>query len=207
MGWRVRKSFGGKFFRLNMGKHGVTSATIGERGMPHVTVGKHGTYVGASIPGTGISYSERIDPTTTDAETRQIPITLGNQVTPNQTAILPPNIPPSEPPQRPHQDGTSGSLPWSKLVIASLIIGAVGLILAFTPAAPFGVLLAIPAFLLGIVGLIVILVKKSRRSALAASLAIILSLVSLVVGAVNTPQSETSSTQATADSSADVCEN
>ena len=204
MGWRVRKSIGGKLFRLNLGKHGITSATIGERGMPHVTVGKHGTYIGASIPGTGVSYSKRIDPPTTDTETRQIPIIPGNEVTPNQTMVLPANVPPSEPPQQSHQDGASGSLPWSKLVIASLIIGAVGLILAFTPAAPLGVLLAIPAFFLGIVGLIVILVKKSRRSALVASLAIILSLVSLVVGAVNTPQSQTSSTQDTADSSAEA---
>ncbi|WP_422678530.1 DUF4236 domain-containing protein [Bifidobacterium mongoliense] len=62
MGWRFRRSIGGKYFRLNLGKHGVNGVTFGGRGMPHVTMGRTGTRVGASIPGTGMSYTHRINP-------------------------------------------------------------------------------------------------------------------------------------------------
>ncbi|WP_237743730.1 DUF4236 domain-containing protein [Bifidobacterium ruminantium] len=50
----------GKGVRVNLGKNGISSVTFGKRGAPHVTVGKRGTYVGTSIPGTGISYSQKI---------------------------------------------------------------------------------------------------------------------------------------------------
>lgn len=61
MGFRIRKSISlGKGVRVNLGKNGISSVTVGKRGAPHVTMGKHSTYVGASIPGTGISYSQKI---------------------------------------------------------------------------------------------------------------------------------------------------
>lgn len=35
--------------RINLGKDGISSVSLGRRDAPHVTVGKRGTYVGASI--------------------------------------------------------------------------------------------------------------------------------------------------------------
>lgn len=56
---QIRKSISlGKGVRINLGKNGISSVTIGKRRVPQVTVGKHSTYVGASISGTGISYSK-----------------------------------------------------------------------------------------------------------------------------------------------------
>lgn len=39
----------GKGVRINLGKDGISSVSFGRRDAPHVTVGKRGTYVGASI--------------------------------------------------------------------------------------------------------------------------------------------------------------
>jgi hypothetical protein len=61
MGFRFRKSI--QLFpgvRLNISKSG-TSYTIGPRRGGSINIGKRGTYVNASIPGTGISYRERLD--------------------------------------------------------------------------------------------------------------------------------------------------
>lgn len=59
MGWRFRKSIRiMPGVRLNFGKRGV-STTIGPRGAS-VNVGRRGVYVNAGIPGTGLSYRERI---------------------------------------------------------------------------------------------------------------------------------------------------
>ena len=60
MGFRMRRSI--KLLpgvRLNVGKSGITSLTVGRRGGT-VTTGKNGTYVNVGIPGTGISYREKI---------------------------------------------------------------------------------------------------------------------------------------------------
>ena len=60
MGWRYRKSF--KLFpgvRLNVSSRGI-STTIGARGAS-INVSRRGTYLNAGIPGTGLSYRQRID--------------------------------------------------------------------------------------------------------------------------------------------------
>ncbi len=44
---------------MNFGKRGFTSASVGPRGLK-LNVGKKGTFLGASIPGTGLYYRERI---------------------------------------------------------------------------------------------------------------------------------------------------
>lgn len=60
MGWRFRKSFrllpG---FRLNIGKRGITSATIGKRGIS-TSIGKRGIFQNLGIPGTGLSYRGKV---------------------------------------------------------------------------------------------------------------------------------------------------
>ena len=56
MGWNFRKSF--KLFpglRLNLSKKGLTSATIGKRGLS-ASVGKQGIFRNLGIPGTGLSH-------------------------------------------------------------------------------------------------------------------------------------------------------
>ncbi|MDF7676643.1 DUF4236 domain-containing protein [Neisseriaceae bacterium ESL0693] len=56
MGWRFRKSI--KVLpgvRINIGKQGITSATIGRRGAS-INIGKKGTSANLGIPGTGLSY-------------------------------------------------------------------------------------------------------------------------------------------------------
>jgi len=56
MGFRFGKSI--KILpgiRLNVGKHGINSVSVGGRGVT-TNVAKRGTYATCSIPGTGISY-------------------------------------------------------------------------------------------------------------------------------------------------------
>lgn len=60
MGWRFRKSF--KILpgvRLNVGKKGI-STSIGPKGAK-VNIGPNGTRFTANIPGTGLSYTTRLD--------------------------------------------------------------------------------------------------------------------------------------------------
>lgn len=60
MGWRFRKSF--KLlpgFRINIGKKGISSATVGKRGLS-ASVGKSGVFRNIGIPGTGISHRSKI---------------------------------------------------------------------------------------------------------------------------------------------------
>jgi hypothetical protein len=70
MGWRFRRSVKiAPGVRLNFGKSGVTSWSVGGRGA-RVTFGKRGVTRTMGIPGTGLSYTERISGpprTSTDA--------------------------------------------------------------------------------------------------------------------------------------------
>jgi hypothetical protein len=196
MGWRFRKSIGGKYFRVNIGKKGITSATFGKRGTPHVTVGRNGTRVGSSIPGTGIYYTQKVGGAKPHrADTAQLPIVNAEPMQ-AQTAVLPPSMPPSEP--VPPVNGGSHRLPMSRLIIAALILGVLALIFAFTPAAALSVMLALAAFILGVIGMIVVVVRKKRRGALAGFLAIVLACASLVAGANNVPPAEATHPQSTA---------
>jgi len=57
MAWRYRRRlflFPG--FAVNVGKRGVTSLSIGGRGV-HYTIGKRGPRATISAPGTGLSYT------------------------------------------------------------------------------------------------------------------------------------------------------
>jgi hypothetical protein len=59
MEWRFHKSISiAKGLRLNLGKRGA-SISVGGRGL-HFTTGTSGSSVSASIPGTGISYTEKL---------------------------------------------------------------------------------------------------------------------------------------------------
>lgn len=74
MGFRFRKSF--KILpgvRINLGKKGITSVTVGKRGAS-VNFGKRGTNANIGIPGTGLSYSQRLDkPTSSNSKVSQCP--------------------------------------------------------------------------------------------------------------------------------------
>jgi Protein of unknown function (DUF4236)/Bacterial SH3 domain len=59
MGWRYRKSFSIlPGLRLNMGKSGLTSLSVGGRGAT-LNLGKKGVMGTVSLPGTGLSYQHR----------------------------------------------------------------------------------------------------------------------------------------------------
>lgn len=182
MGWHLRKSIGGRYVRINLGKKGITSATFGERGAPHITTGKNGTRVGASIPGTGLYYTEKIGGQPSTA-TQQFPSAPASK-SQTQTATLPPNTPPPSPTTPP----AGGWKPWSRLVIAALVGGAIAVVLSiFSSTAPFAGLLAFVSLMLGIAGFIVIVVKHSRRNTATALLAIVLSVAGFVSAASHTP--------------------
>lgn len=113
MGFRFRKSISlGKGLRINIGKKGVSSITIGKRGKPHVTLGGNGVNVGASIPGTGVSFQHRFrggrrKPAHADApveETTRMPAVASSAG--EQTAILPPQV--SSPEGNGHEPPSSG---------------------------------------------------------------------------------------------------
>lgn len=57
MGLRIRRSIKiAPGIKLNIGKKGFNSVSIGKRGA-HYTIGKHGTRTTVGIPGTGVSYT------------------------------------------------------------------------------------------------------------------------------------------------------
>ncbi|WP_347014643.1 DUF4236 domain-containing protein [Bifidobacterium catenulatum] len=100
MGFRIRKSISlGKGLRLNLGKSGITSVTMGKREAPHVTVGKGGARFGTPIiPGTGISYETRLDKP--PKKTRRKNTTMSSQKEPEYT---PPTLPTPTQQQRLHK--------------------------------------------------------------------------------------------------------
>jgi hypothetical protein len=60
MGFRFRKSF--KIIpgiRMNVGKKGISSLTIGPRGSK-ININRQGINASTSIPGSGVSYNEKI---------------------------------------------------------------------------------------------------------------------------------------------------
>lgn len=62
MGWRFRRSFRiAPGIRLNMGKSGFTSVSLGGRGVT-LNLGKRGTTSTVSLPGTGLSYRHKHQP-------------------------------------------------------------------------------------------------------------------------------------------------
>lgn len=189
MGWRFRRSIGGKYFRLNLGKHGVNGVTLGGRGMPHVTTGRTGTRVGASIPGTGISYTHKID-------ARHPDTAMTERIDTAPTLTLPAQPQPTtQPPSdggTPHHTGMHGEgkpLPWSKLIITSLFLSALAVVYILFKVPQFAILLSLVAFLLGISGLVVIQLRKSRRSTILAVISIIVSVAMMVVSLESAPSS------------------
>lgn len=59
MGWRYSKRMSLlPWVRVNLGLHGV-SYTVGPRGLSF-TFGRRGVYANASLPGTGLSYRQRL---------------------------------------------------------------------------------------------------------------------------------------------------
>jgi hypothetical protein len=88
MGWRFRKSF--KVMpgvRLNLSKRGL-SATIGASPLS-VGIGQAGVYANASIPGTGLSYRQRLD----------MPQGPPPPLPPGEPPYAPTEQPPSSPPR------------------------------------------------------------------------------------------------------------
>jgi hypothetical protein len=75
MGFRFRRSISVcPGVRINIGKSGVSSMSIGPRGAS-VTVGKHGTHANVGLPGTGLSYRTKISDNASD---KNIPAPVDN---------------------------------------------------------------------------------------------------------------------------------
>jgi hypothetical protein len=61
MGWRYRRTIKlAPWLKINVGKTGITSATIGKRGAS-INIGRKGTYVNLGIPKTGLTYRKKIN--------------------------------------------------------------------------------------------------------------------------------------------------
>lgn len=174
MGWRFRKSIGGKYFRVNLGKKGVSSFTLGKRGMPHVTVGKSGTTIGAGIPGTGAYYTKKIGRNRQHETTQFLNIPENSQELEQQIPLQ--VSPPGH--NSLNNFGEKSPVPWSKLVLVSMSCAIFSFPFAFfTHTASFSLLLTITALILASAGLIVILRKRKRRSVFLAVVAILLSFI------------------------------
>lgn len=71
MGFRFRKSISiAPGVRLNIGKHGISSLSLGKRGMG-ISISKNGTYGNIGLPGTGLSYRTRIGGGTSGSNDQQ----------------------------------------------------------------------------------------------------------------------------------------
>jgi hypothetical protein len=72
MGWRFRKLFRlAPGVRLNLGRGGITSLSVGHRGAT-VNLGKRGVTGSVSVPGTGLSYQHRFSRLATGSSPRQV---------------------------------------------------------------------------------------------------------------------------------------
>ena len=71
VGWRIRKSFEiAPGFRVNLGKQGFTSLSLGRRGTT-LNFGKRGVTSTVSVPGTGVSYQHRFGGHTRKLQAKQ----------------------------------------------------------------------------------------------------------------------------------------
>lgn len=195
MGWRFRRSIGGKLFRVNIGKRGVSSVTFGGNGMPHVTTGRGGTRVGASIPGTGLYYTHTVGGKHADTAATQRIDSTPTMTFPaqSQTAVLPPSDGGTPPDTGGKHNDNGKPLPWSKLAISSLVLGLVALLCFVFAGFAAAVIFSFVAFPLGVAGLVSTRLRKTRRSTLLAVVAIILSVALFVASIVRMPASSVSS--------------
>ncbi|MCI1635495.1 DUF308 domain-containing protein [Bifidobacterium sp.] len=189
MSWQFRKNDDKHNNRRMIDTDAAIRTTSSNSTLPHAAVTSSDTRGSANIFDTKPDDSQQIGNTATT----QFPVTQQIQPVPAQTAVLPPNVPPYAPSNPP----AASQLPWSKLIIAACILGIIGLVFSFTPAAALGALAGFIAFFLGIAGLLLIAIRKNRKNILAAILSIVLSLVSFIAGAVNTPETTSAESHST----------
>ncbi|MFT8705367.1 hypothetical protein [Bifidobacterium aquikefiricola] len=167
-------------------------------------------HTGKNFDGTMESTSQRFaqaSETSGADNTRVITPTepVASEPGPEITAVLPPsdNVPLN---RNDALDSHSfDQRPWSKLAIASLILGLVSLPFGFSAStASFSAFMALVGFVLGIVGLVLMLRRKNRYSTLLAKLAIILCLVMVIIASMNTAPSTSTTAQTSTSASADA---
>ena len=131
MGLRFKKSFGPKGFKINIGKKGLSSASL--KIAPGVTINsKRGTTVG--IPGTGLSYN-------TGGKKRKNVTTNTHRDTSMSTAQRNLKIEKQKEYNRKFKEFTGG---YNKKAISAIIVS---FILCVTPLAALGILLIIPSLI------------------------------------------------------------
>jgi len=138
MGFRVRKSFGPKGFKINVGKKGISSASL--KIAPGLTINsKRGTTVG--IPGTGLSYNtggNKKKSTTTNTTTTTRNSTRNNI---NNTEERNLKIEKQREYNRKFKEFTGG---YNKKIITTIVVS---LILCVTPLMPLGVIVLLPSLI------------------------------------------------------------
>lgn len=147
MGLRIRKSFGPKGFKINVGKKGFSSASI--KIAPGITINsKRGTTIG--IPGTGISYNTGVkkhkNTFNNDSSDKSIIAAERNLKIEKQSEY-----------NRKFKEFTGG---YNKKAIIAITIS---LILCITPLWILGLLLSIPSLLWFAVDTIIKILKFNKH--------------------------------------------
>jgi hypothetical protein len=189
----------GEHFSRESSKSTPYQTEHGKHSAPNTTAYRHDANIGNHIIKT------KHEPTSdlSDTSTMQLPATTPAPSTQadKQSAAQTTQFPPKDPLIKPSTPTHNHRVPWSKLVVAAFVLAAISLALAFTPAATFGVLTGLVAFLLGLAGLLAIVIRKNSRSIPAAVLSIILAIASFTIGASNTPSAPVAANPGTAVSS------
>lgn len=107
MGLRFRKGIRlAPGIRLNLSKSGLSSLSIGGKGLTY-NIGKKGTRATGGLPGTGLSYSKYMSYGKTQETTQQHIDRETGEITETKTTT------------------TSGGIPWPLVLIMALVVGAV----------------------------------------------------------------------------------
>lgn len=105
MGLRFRKGIRlAPGIRLNLSKSGLSSLSIGGRGLTY-NIGKKGTRATGSLPGSGLAYSKYMPYGKTEETTQQHIDRETGEITEVRT--------------------TTGGIPWPLILIIALLVGAV----------------------------------------------------------------------------------
>lgn len=133
MGFRIRKSFGPKGFKINVGKKGISSVSV--KIAPGITFNsKRGTTVG--VPGTGISYNTGgIKSSKRKSKPRNSTINANNIAERNL------KIQKQREYNRQFKEFTGG---YNKKIILAIIVS---FLLCITPLMPIGLILIIPSLI------------------------------------------------------------
>ncbi|MCB2300416.1 DUF4236 domain-containing protein [Clostridium tagluense] len=160
MGFRIKKSFGPKGFKINVGKNGITSASL--KIAPGVTINsKRGVTVG--IPGTGVSYNtggkKKVKNTSNNitSNTNNVTAAKKEEMYQQRLSDMRSKTEKQKEYNRKFKEFTGG---YNKKAIIAIIISFV---LCVTPLWPLGLLLALPSLLWFLIDTIIKTIKFNKH--------------------------------------------